>query len=863
MNRFFPAAFPAAFLALTLSASGAPLTVAALKRDAPVDFAKEIHPLLKRSCLACHNTTKAKAGLNLESPQAILKGGDTGPAAAPGKGAESLLLRSASHQEEAAMPPPGNKVNAPDFSPDELGLLQLWIDQGLQGKAIADQVAQWRSFPSKNAPVSAAALAPSGRLAAAARGNQVHLTEVATGLSLGLLTDPELEKLPLYQGQSAADRDAVMSLAFGGDDLIATGGFRTTRLWKRAPLLPQAPPLTLPAAATSFAAHGPRAAAGAADGAIRLWNPTADPAPLQELRDHAAPVKALCFSPDGTLLVSAAADRSLRVWDLANATPAFRAESPAEITALCFLKGGTELAVAFADGMLRIYPFATTPPPTLPPPLREWKLGDQAALTLAAPDPAATQLLWTNQEPTLHLTESSDGKRLPDVTLENPAQGAITSTEARLKAAQRQVESRKARLAAAAETLKKETENLRATHQGQEKTRADWQRKLGLARSAAQARSVLPEDKPRQEAATKTAAEATTAERTFIDARTNAELAVRLTSSAAQQHAAADGAAAAAETSTAELTASLEALKKALPPSPAPQSLALLNDGQVALVSLDNGRLQWHRLSSGELLDTAESGAPAPAPVLLAPSPTGFITVRADLKAVRLPARRPFVLDRTIGQPDDADTLANRVTALSFSSDARLLATGGGVPSRSGEVKIWNTADGALVLKLTDPHSDNVNALAFSPDDSLLATAGSDRWARVFQVADGVRSASFEGHSGQVLSIAWRADGLALATGGADKTLRYWDLLDSKQTKSVTTFTKEVSAVAWLGSGDTVASASGDAAVRLNEETLPGGKSFCFALATDPSGTLVAAGGEDGILRIWQTASKKLLREVP
>ena len=33
--------------------------------------------------------------------------------------------------------------------------------------------------------------------------------------------------------------------------------------------------------------------------------------------------------------------------------------------------------------------------------------------------------------------------------------------------------------------------------------------------------------------------------------------------------------------------------------------------------------------------------------------------------------------------------------------------------------------------------------------------------------------------------------------------------------------------------------------------------------ATDPSGTLVAAGGEDGILRIWQTASKKLLREVP
>jgi WD40 repeat protein len=220
-------------------------------------------------------------------------------------------------------------------------------------------------------------------------------------------------------------------------------------------------------------------------------------------------------------------------------------------------------------------------------------------------------------------------------------------------------------------------------------------------------------------------------------------------------------------------------------------------------------------------------------------------------------------MDRLIGKPDDAATLTNRVTALSFSSDARLLATGGGVPSRSGEVKIWNTTDGTLALNLPDPHSDTVNALAFSPDDSLIATAGSDRWARVFQVTDGRRTTSLEGHSGQVLSIAWRSDGLALATGGADKTLRFWDLLDGKQTRSLTSFTKEVSAVSWLGTGDTVASASGDAAVRLNEEALPGAKSFCFALASDPSGSLVAAGGEDGVLRIWQTASKKLLREVP
>ena len=59
-----------------------------------------------------------------------------------------------------------------------------------------------------------------------------------------------------------------------------------------------------------------------------------------------------------------------------------------------------------------------------------------------------------------------------------------------------------------------------------------------------------------------------------------------------------------------------------------------------------------------------------------------------------------------------------------------------------------------------------------------------------------------------------------------------------------------------------MASASGDAAVKLNEEALAGSKGFAFTLTADPSGKLIAVGGEDGILRIWQTAAKKLLREV-
>ena len=844
------------------SASAAPLTVAEVKRDTPVDFARDIHPLFKRSCLACHNTTKAKAGLNLESPQMILKGGDSGPAAVAGKAEESLLLITAAHRDDPAMPPPGNKVNAPDFSPEELGLLKLWIDQGMKGGVVVDNVSDWRPFPVETAPVAAAALSAHGRVAAAARGNQVQLTEVATGVSLGFLTDPELAKLDLYKDKAAADRDAVLAVAFGGDDLVATGGFRTARIWRRGPLAAQRA-MELPQPATCLVTSGRWAAAGDATGVIRVWECEVEKPAVAEFKDHASSVRTLAFSPDGQWLVSAAEDKSVRVWSVETKGVVYRTEAPTAVSALCFLKGGAELAAAFADGMLRVYPFPGEAPVEAPKPLREHKLGDQPPVSFQAQDTAGTRVLWTTAEPGLHLMDTADGKR-QDAALENPAQAQVAAAERRQQTAQRLLEARKARLAAAVESVKKETENLKASHQAQEKARAEWQRKLDAADLAATALQAAPDDGKRKEAATKAGDEAAKAERAFTDARTNAELAVRMTGQAAQAQAAAEGAAAGAETALAEAAANVESQKKALTPLPAVKSAALLDGGRVVLAAFDGGRVQWHAVENGAFLDAGEivGGAVALASGAHEADAACLLAAIPNKKVLRLPSRRPFTLERTIGAPDDASQLASRVTALAFSSDARLLATGGGVPSRSGELKLWRVADGSPVLTIPDPHSDTVNAIAFSPDDALVATAGSDRWARVFRTDDGRRTAAFEGHSGAVLGVAWRSDGLALATGGADRTLRFWDYLDARQTKAITSFGKEVSALAWLGTGDAIASASGDAGVRINEERLPGAQGFCLALCVDPAGRFVAAGGEDGTLRIWDTAQRKLLREV-
>ena len=843
-------------LASAVATASAALPVADLKRDTPVDFAKDLYPVLKKNCLACHNTTKAKGGLNLESPAAILQGGDTGPAAVAGRSSESLLFQTASHQEDPVMPPAGNKVNAVNLTPAELALLQLWIDQGATGGgAAAAAEIVWRGFPAQAAPVSAAAVSPAGTLVAAARGNQVAVTEVATGVSLGFLSDPALAEQEMYRGRPVADRDAVMAVAFGADDVLATGGYRTTRVWRRSPLAPVRESVSLVEAAVSVSVAGTMAAAGDAAGRVWLWDTSAATPEVTELKDHAAPVRALAFSPDGRFLVSAADDRSVRVWSVSEKKSVFQAESASPVSSLVFLQSGALLAATGADGVLRVHPFTPEAPPSGVVTLREVPLGDKAPAFVASLDPAGTQVAWGTGDAVIKVLDVATGQPVRDVTCEHPNQPLIDRADRQKLAAQRQLDGRTTRVTAAMEAAKKESEAVRAAHDTMEKSRAEWQRKLAAASTAADAARSQPDDAPRKEAAQKSTAEAQTAERAFINARANAELSVRLAAQALNTHIAAEAAQTAATTSLAEAAAALEAAQKPAP-FPAVRSVVVLSDRRAILLALEGGRAQWHSLETGALTDAAELTSS-----VMASQGGQLLAQRPDFKWVVLPEHRPWRLERTLGAFDDPSTFSDRVTSLDFSSDGRLLAVGGGIPSRGGEVTVWNVQDGSLALTLKDPHSDTVNSVAFSPDDSLLATAGSDRWARVFRVADGERVTSFEGHAGHVLSVAWRADGLALATGGADKSLRTWDVLEAKQVGNNTSFGKEVSAVGWLGAGDTVVSASGDATVRFNEDRLPGARGFAFCAATDHLGRLVAVGGEDGVLRVWMAAEKKLFRE--
>src|SRR5271157_760411 len=94
--------------------------------DRPIDFARDVRPILAERCYACHGPSKQKGGLRLDHKIAAFKGGDSGPVIVPGKANDSLVVAlTAGAEEDRIMPPKGERLRA-----QQVATLRAWIDQG-------------------------------------------------------------------------------------------------------------------------------------------------------------------------------------------------------------------------------------------------------------------------------------------------------------------------------------------------------------------------------------------------------------------------------------------------------------------------------------------------------------------------------------------------------------------------------------------------------------------------------------------------------------------------------------------------------------------------------------------------------------
>src|SRR5580704_14764323 len=115
--------------------SNAPLGLLALLAIAPAlhaqgdasssdYFESKIRPILATNCYACH-TAANSGGLRLDSAEAMAKGGNHGPAVAPGDPDKSLLITAVRQTDANLKMPMGGKLKDP-----EIESLEEWIKAG-------------------------------------------------------------------------------------------------------------------------------------------------------------------------------------------------------------------------------------------------------------------------------------------------------------------------------------------------------------------------------------------------------------------------------------------------------------------------------------------------------------------------------------------------------------------------------------------------------------------------------------------------------------------------------------------------------------------------------------------------------------
>jgi WD40 repeat protein len=212
---------------------------------------------------------------------------------------------------------------------------------------------------------------------------------------------------------------------------------------------------------------------------------------------------------------------------------------------------------------------------------------------------------------------------------------------------------------------------------------------------------------------------------------------------------------------------------------------------------------------------------------------------------------------------------ADRVVCLAFAPKQSLLACGGGAPTEDGELKVFDPATGKLVVEVKNAHSDTVYGVCFNPDGKMLASCGADKFVKVHEIPSGKFVKSFEGHTHHVLDVGWKNDGKLLASAGADNVIKVWDFEKGEQTRTMNGHTKQITRLLFVGATPQVVTCSGDQTVRMwNVEN--GGtvrqfgsvSDYLYAVGVSPDGSVVAAGGEEGVVRLYNGNNGQLIKEL-
>lgn len=370
--------------------------------------------ILKSNCFSCHNDQKKKGGLVMTSREALLKGGDNGPALDLNSPEKSALLESLAADADPHMPP------KKQLSAKQIDALTQWAKNGaawdaasLVAEASPARAVSLAALPASYRPALALALSPDSTRLAVGCGNEVVLYDVA-GANLSVVA------------RASGQLDPVQSVAWSPDGKqLVTGAFRRVVVWDAAALTKAreiTDGLTDRITALRFLPDGKQLVIAdgrvAEAGTLRLAE-VASGAITKSWPAHADTIFAIAVSADGKLLATAGGDKLVKVWDLATYAEIAKLEGhTSQVLTLAFDANGTQLVSGGMDQQIKVWDVKTR----------------EKINTLGAPTAAITSVAWSSAGVTA-VTDAGAVLRYTELQSHTGGQSSASAKERKLEAA--------------------------------------------------------------------------------------------------------------------------------------------------------------------------------------------------------------------------------------------------------------------------------------------------------------------------------------------------------------------------------------------------------------------------------------------